>query len=49
MICWSRPCGYPRKHLGKSKGILQADAYSGFRDLYKLGLDLPPVSSLTLM
>jgi transposase len=29
----------PRKHLKNSKGILQADAYSGFRDLYKLGLD----------
>jgi transposase len=30
---------HPRKHLKNSKGILQADAYSGFRDLYQLGLD----------
>ncbi|ETD79759.1 transposase, partial [Rhodobacter capsulatus B6] len=25
---------HPQKHLGASKGILQADAYAGFRDLY---------------
>ena len=30
---------HPRKHLKKSKGILQADAYSGFKDLYQAGLD----------
>ena len=30
---------HPRKHLKKSKGILQADAYRGFREMYKLGLD----------
>lgn len=33
---------HPRKHLKKSKGILQADAYSGFKDLYQAGLDGPP-------
>ena len=26
---------HPRKHLAKSRGILQADAYSGFRGLYE--------------
>ena len=25
---------HPQKHLGAGKGILQADAYAGFRDLY---------------
>jgi transposase len=30
---------HPRKHLKKSKGILQADAYSGFRELYQCGTD----------
>ncbi len=25
---------HPQKHLGASKGILQADAYAGFKDLY---------------
>ncbi len=25
---------HPQEHLGASKGILQADAYAGFRDLY---------------
>lgn len=33
---------HPRKHLKKSKGILQADAYSGFKDLYQAGLDGTP-------
>jgi transposase len=33
---------HPRKHLKKSKGILQADAYSGFKDLYQPGLDGSP-------
>jgi transposase len=30
---------HPRRHLKNSAGILQADAYSGFRKLYEPGLD----------
>ena len=30
---------HPREHLAKSKGILQADAYSGFRGLYEPDAD----------
>ena len=33
---------HPRKHLKKSKGILQADAYKGSKDLYQPGLDGSP-------
>lgn len=33
---------HPLKHLKKSKGVLQADAYSGFKDLYQPGLDGSP-------
>ena len=33
---------HPRSHLKKSKGILQADAYSGFKDLYQPGPDGSP-------
>jgi transposase len=30
---------HPRKHLANSAGILQADAYSGFKSLYETGAD----------
>lgn len=30
---------HPRKHLANSAGILQADAYSGFKALYETGAD----------
>ncbi|MTH94738.1 IS66 family transposase, partial [Roseibium sp. RKSG952] len=30
---------HPRKHLARSSGILQADAYTGFRDLYAPRID----------
>ena len=30
---------HPRKHLARSGGILQADAYTGFRDLYERRAD----------
>lgn len=30
---------HPRKHLANSSGILQADAYSGFKSLYERGAD----------
>lgn len=30
---------HPRKHLKNSAGILQADAYSGFKALYEVGAD----------
>ncbi len=28
-------CGHPQRHLKGFKGILQADAYAGFKELYK--------------
>ena len=33
---------HPRRHLAKAKGILQADAYAGFKDLYTPGADGVP-------
>jgi hypothetical protein len=30
---------HPQKHLAEFRGILQADAYAGFRKLYEPGLD----------
>ena len=29
---------HPQGHLKNFQGILQADAYAGFRELYKIGL-----------
>jgi len=34
---------HPQAHLARFKGILQADAYSGFRKLYEPGLDGEPL------
>ena len=33
---------HPQGHLAKAKGILQADAYAGFKDLYKPGANGVP-------
>ncbi len=40
-----REMAHPNRHLSGWQGVLQADAYSGYNDLYRKGRDPGPVSS----
>jgi transposase len=39
-----RTAGHPNRHLAGYGGILQADAYAGFNDLYALGREPGPIA-----
>ncbi|WP_407474623.1 IS66 family transposase [Sulfitobacter sp. PM12] len=41
----NREMAHPNRHLAGWQGVLQADAYSGYNDLYRAGRDHGPVSS----